>query len=50
MRTLTFDSIRRAVGSYLTTREINSMLNRRDLILKEIEEMISAYGRGEVIY
>ncbi|NPV84325.1 MAG: hypothetical protein HPY46_12185 [Candidatus Aminicenantes bacterium] len=50
LRTLTFDSIRRAVGSYLTTREINSMLNRRDLILKEIEEMISAYGRGEVIY
>ncbi len=50
LETLTFDSIKRAVGSYLTTKEINSVLTRRDLILKEIQEMISAYGRDEVIY
>ncbi|MDI6848892.1 MAG: hypothetical protein QME69_03770 [Candidatus Saccharicenans sp.] len=50
LEALTFDSLKRTVGSYLTTKEINSVLTRRDLILKEIQEMISAYGRDEVIY
>lgn len=50
LKSLTFDSIKQAVRSYLTSREINSVLARRDLILKEIEEMISIYGREEVIY
>lgn len=50
LRSLSFDSIKAAVGSYLTAREIRSVLARRDLIMKEIEEMIGLYGEGEVLY
>ncbi|MGQ9801840.1 MAG: hypothetical protein ACUVRL_09285 [Candidatus Saccharicenans sp.] len=50
LRSLSFESIKAAVGSYLSTREIRSVLVRRDLIVKEIEEMIGLYGEGEVLY
>ncbi|HAR36297.1 MAG TPA: hypothetical protein DCR87_05225 [Acidobacteria bacterium] len=50
LRSLSFDSIKVTVGSYLTTREIRSILARRDLMIKEIEEMIVLYGEGEVLY
>ncbi|MGB9907029.1 MAG: hypothetical protein ACPLRR_06560 [Candidatus Saccharicenans sp.] len=50
LRSLSYESLKAAVRSYLTTREIKSILARRELIIKEIEEMIGLYGEGEVLY
>jgi len=47
---LTFEEIIGAVGNYLTQKEINAVLKRRDLILAEIEEMIKEKGEKAVLY
>ncbi|MCR4410269.1 MAG: hypothetical protein QHH43_07100 [Candidatus Saccharicenans sp.] len=50
IKALTFDSIKKAVGPYLTDREIRAVLARKDLILKEIDEMIKVVGEDKVLY
>jgi hypothetical protein len=50
IKTLTFDSIKNAVGPYLEDKEIKAILIRKDLFLKEIDEMIKEKGEDKVLY
>lgn len=50
IKALTFDSIKQAVGPYLTDKEIRAVLARKDLILKEIDEMIKVVGEDKILY
>jgi len=50
LEVLTFELIKNAVGEYLTEKEINAVLARRDLILKEINRLIKDYGESKVLY
>lgn len=47
---LDFETIKNAVGPYLTDKEIQSVLARKDLLLEEIEDMIKRQGEDKVIY
>jgi len=47
---LTFEQIKEAVDPYLTDNEINAILKRRELLLKEIEEMIKEKGEDKFLY
>lgn len=47
---LDFDTIRSVVGKYLNDKEINAVLLRRDLILKEIDKLIAKNGEDKVLY
>jgi hypothetical protein len=50
IRGLSFESIRAAVGEYLTDGEIQAVLARRDLLLKEISQMVREQGEAAVLY
>lgn len=50
IKTLTFENIRAAVGTTLTGKEIKAVLTRRDLLLREISEMIKEQGETAVLY
>lgn len=50
IRLLNYDRIKKIVGSYLTYDEINAVLKRKKLILKEVEEMIADRGEADVLY
>jgi len=50
VKTLTFEVIKGAVGEYLTDEEINAVLIRKDLVLKEIDRLIKLNGEAEVLY
>ncbi len=50
LRGLTFESIKTAVGTTLTDKEITAVLARRDLLLKEVEQMVKVQGEAAVIY
>ncbi|MBC8359764.1 MAG: hypothetical protein ISS41_00875 [Candidatus Aminicenantes bacterium] len=50
VKALNFDTIRNAVGPYLKDKEIEAVLKRKELLLKEIEEMIKEYGEKKVLY
>jgi len=50
IKTLTFENIRAAVGSTLTDKEIKAILTRRDLLLREISEMVKEQGETAVLY
>ncbi|MFQ6069919.1 MAG: hypothetical protein ACE5LC_05260 [Candidatus Aminicenantales bacterium] len=50
IKALDFDSIRKAVGPYLKDKEINGILKRKELLLKEIEEMIKEKGEENFLY
>ena len=43
-------AIKRAVGSYLTDKEIEAIVARVPLILKEIQEMVKQNGEANVLY
>ena len=45
-----FDLIKRIVENYLTNEEIEAVLMRRDLILKEIDRLIKKNGEDKVLY
>ncbi len=47
---LTLESIKETVGPYLTDQEIEAVLARRDLLLKEIGDMIKSLGEANVLY
>jgi len=50
VKALNFDLIKDAVGIYLTKREINAILSRKDIFLKEVDEMIKEQGEDTVLY
>jgi hypothetical protein len=50
LRELDFDGIRGAVGEYLEDKEIEAVLERRTLLLEEIESTIREKGEAAVIY
>ena len=50
LKSLNFELIRDIVGEYLTDKEINAVLLRRDLILKVIDERIKRLGEDKVLY
>ena len=50
IKTLTFENIRKAVGKTLTDREIKAVLARRDILLREIAQMVEEQGEEAVLY
>ncbi len=50
LKALTFDSIKDAVQDYLTSKEINAVLKRRDLIVSWIENRCEKLGMEKVLY
>ncbi|MGZ5479442.1 MAG: hypothetical protein ACXWGZ_07580, partial [Candidatus Aminicenantales bacterium] len=50
IKPLTFENIRAAVGSTLTDKEIKAVLVRRDLLLREIAQMVQEQGEAAVLY
>jgi hypothetical protein len=50
IKALTFDSIKQAVGPYLEDKEIKAILVRKELLLKEIDQMIKEQGESIVLY
>ena len=50
IKALDFASIKKAVGPYLTDKEIESMIARKKLILDEIAETIKQNGEDKVLY
>jgi len=50
VRALDFKSIKAAVGTYLTDKEIEAVLMRQTLLLAEIDEMIRENGEAKVLY
>jgi hypothetical protein len=50
MRAISYDAIRSAVEHYLTSSQIKAILVRRDLLLKEIDELIAEKGEAAVLY
>ena len=50
VRGLTAERIRQSVGPYLNFQQIEAVLLRRAIILKEIDEMIAERGEAAVLY
>jgi hypothetical protein len=50
LQALTFENIKAAVGTTLKDKEIKAVLARRDLLLKEVEQMVKEQGEAAVIY
>lgn len=50
LKALNFKLMKNIVGKYLTDKEIEAVLMRRDLILKEIDKLIKKHGEAEVLY
>jgi len=50
LKKLDSQSIKEAVGSYLTEKEIDGVFKRRGLLLAEIEAMIKESGEDKVLY
>jgi hypothetical protein len=50
VRALTFDSIKAAVGDTLKDKEIKAIMDRKALLLKEIDDMVKEQGEAAVIY
>jgi hypothetical protein len=50
LKTLDYSAIKEVVGDYLTDREIECVLVRRDLIIEWLETRIEKFGENEVLY
>jgi len=50
LRALTIQRLREGVGDALTEPEILAVMTRRDLLLKEIDDMIREQGRDRILY
>ena len=50
LKTLNFKLIKDIVREYLTDKEIEAVLMRRDLILEEIGNLIKKHGEADVLY
>ena len=50
LKALNFETIKESVGEYLTKKEIDAVLLRRDLIIQFVDERIRRLGEGSVLY
>jgi len=50
VKALNYDDIKNAAGLYLEDKEIKAILLRKELLLKEIEEMVKEQGEDKVLY
>ncbi len=50
LKALNFELMKDIVGKYLTDKEIEAVLMRRDLINKDIDKLIKKHGEAEVLY
>jgi hypothetical protein len=50
LKGLNFELIKDTVGEYLTDKEINAVLVRRDLIIEWLETRIEKLGEAKVLY
>ncbi len=50
IRALDVEAVRKAVGSYLTMREIDSVLARKKILVAEIEEMAKLIGEAKFYF
>ena len=50
LRSLDFETIKSVVGEYLTGKEIEAVVKRAALILKEIDQTIAEVGKEKVLY
>jgi len=50
VKALSYSTIKNAVGFYLNSDEIKAVLARKELLLKEIDEMIQERGEDDVLY
>jgi hypothetical protein len=50
LKRLDFEKIKNAVGDYLTNKEIDAVLIRRDLLLQEIDRLIEKFGEDKFLY
>lgn len=50
IRALNFEGIKEAVGPHLSKDEIEAILDRKELLLAEIQEMIAEKGEDNVLY
>ena len=50
LKPLNFKLIKDVIGEYLTDKEIEAVLLRRDLILEEIDNLIEKHGEADVLY
>lgn len=50
VKALTFDGIKVAVGPYLKDREIKAIISRKEIFLKEVQEMVDKMGEDRVLY
>ncbi|MFZ2054424.1 MAG: hypothetical protein WAU81_09520 [Candidatus Aminicenantales bacterium] len=50
VKKLDFNTVKEAVGPYLTDKEIEAVIKRKSLLLAEIEEMIKKSGEAKVLY
>jgi hypothetical protein len=50
VKALTFEKIKAAVGETLKDKEIKAIITRRELLLKEIADMIKEQGEAAVLY
>lgn len=50
IKALDFETIKKAVGPYLTDKEIRAVLKRKELLLEEVAEMIKEKGEDKVLY
>ncbi len=50
LKALNSELMKDIVGEYLTDKEIEAVLMRKDLILKEIDKLIKKHGEAEVLY
>ena len=50
LKSLDFEMIRKAVGEYLTDKEIDAILIRRDLILQDVDRLVKKFGKDKFLY
>jgi hypothetical protein len=50
LKVMNSELVKEIVGNYLTDKEIQAVLMRRDLILKEIAGLIKKHGEDDVLY
>ena len=50
IRALNYEMIEDAIGPYLKKEEIEAVLDRKELLLAEIQEMIEEKGEENVLY
>ena len=50
LKALNFETIKEAVGEYLKDKEIEAVLIRRDLIIKNLDKRIEKLGEAAVLY